>query len=36
MKFLRQAAGYSLFGHKRNGETLQEIKMDTVEEKLYI
>jgi hypothetical protein len=36
MTFLRQTARYTLFGHKRNGETLEEFKIDALEEKLYI
>jgi hypothetical protein len=35
MKFLWQAAGYTLLDHKRNEKILEELKMDCMEETFY-
>jgi len=34
MKFFRRKAWSTLFGHKRNEEILEEVKVEPVEEKL--
>ena len=34
MKFLRRTAEYSLFGHNRNEDILEEMKVETVDERL--
>jgi hypothetical protein len=34
MKFSRRTAGYTLFDHKRNGEILEQLKAEPVDEKL--
>jgi hypothetical protein len=34
MKFFRRTAGYTIFDHKRNEEILEELKIETVDEKL--
>jgi len=34
MKFFRRTAGYTLFDHKSNEEILEELKAETVDEKL--
>ena len=34
IKFFRRTAGYNLFDHKRNEEILEELKVETVDEKL--
>jgi hypothetical protein len=31
MKFIRRTAAYSLIGHRRNGDILEELKVDTDE-----
>jgi hypothetical protein len=34
MKVVKRTAGYTLFGHKRNEEILEELKVEPVNEKL--
>jgi hypothetical protein len=34
MKFFRRTSGYTLFDHKSNEEILEELKAETVDEKL--
>jgi hypothetical protein len=34
MKFFRRAAGCTIFDHKRNEENLEELKVETFDEKL--
>jgi hypothetical protein len=34
MTFIRRTAGYTLFDNKRNEEILEELKVETADEKL--
>jgi hypothetical protein len=36
MKFFRRRVGYTLFDHKKNGEILEEMKVEPVNVKLRI
>jgi len=36
IKFFRKTAGYTLFDHKRNEETLEEFKVEPADKKLRI
>ena len=34
MKFFKRTTGYTIFGHKRNEEILEELKIEEVDKKL--